>query len=247
MKIQIETQDGPADAFVFRPEDPAATAGPWPGVLFFMDAFGPREGLFGMARRLASEGYVVLLPEMFHRSVPYAPFDPATAFGVEPERMRLFGLIKSLDNAAAVRDADACLTWLLAQPDVKGPKVGCVGYCMGGRHALLAAGSFPDRVAAVGCFHGGSLATTQPDSPHLLAQKLRARVYIAVAELDGNFKPEEKERLTHALDAAGVDYRLEVYPGVRHGFAVADSVVYDPAAAERHWDELLKLFGSTLR
>ncbi len=237
MKINITTPDGIADCHVFHPPG----SGPWPAVIFYMDAFSIRPALLAMAERLASNGYYVLLPDLFYRAGPYAPFDPAIVFKGGPERERLMKMIGSTSNTLAMRDTGAFLDYLAKQLSVAGSKVACTGYCMGGRFALLAAGTYPDRVAAAASFHGGSLATDAPDSPHLVAGKIRASIYIGVAGIDQHFTDSEKDRLKAALDAAGVRYQLEVYPGVHHAFTMTDVPVYDREAAERHWQRLLQL------
>jgi carboxymethylenebutenolidase len=146
-----------------------------------------------------------------------------------------------------MRDTGAFLDWLAARPDVEGRKVGVTGYCMGAGIALRAAGAYPDRIAAVGGFHGGRLATDEPDSPHLLAPKIQARVYVGGADEDAGFPPEQADRLRKALTAAGVENTVEIYAGARHGYAPPDMPVYDEAAAERHWRELLRLLEDTLK
>ena len=241
--VQIKTKDGLADAKLF----PATNKPKGPPVIMYMDAFGIRPGMSAMAEKLAGFGFSVLLPNLYYRSGPQKPFDPATAFGNPPERERLMGLMGALTNQKVMDDTQACMDFLSNQPSISESKFGCVGYCMGGRYALVAAGTLGDRMAASACFHGGRLATDQPDSPHLLAPGMRGAVYIGVAGLDAHFPPEEKERLESALKAAKVRYTLEVYPNVKHGFAVVDHPVYDSAAADLHWQRTTKLFAENLR
>ncbi len=240
--VQIKTADGTMDARAIQP----AASGQWPAVIVYMDAPGIRPGLVSMAERLASNGYYVLLPNLYYRAGPQPPLDPATAFQEGPERQRMFTLYQSINQTLVARDTAACLDFLSTQPAVKGTKVGCVGYCMGGGFALTAAGRHPDRVAAVGAFHAARLATDQPDSPHLLAPKMRASLYIGVAGIDPHFSDEERERVRTALTQAGATFELEIYPNVRHGFAVSDVPVYDRDASERHWDRLLRLLRASL-
>jgi carboxymethylenebutenolidase len=133
------------------------------------------------------------------------------------------------------------------QQGANGGKVGCTGYCMGGALSLRAAGNFPDRIVAAAAFHGGRLATDAPDSPHLLAPNIKAKVYVAGADEDAGFLPEQADRLRAALDAANVDNVVEIYKGAKHGYAPPDMPVYDKDASERHWREMLKLFGETLK
>jgi len=242
-EVEIPTPDGDARAFFFHPEGKPAL----PGVIFYMDAPAIRPALFSMAERLAGHGYAVLLPDMFWRAGPYAPIDIKAVFGDEAKRREVFGKLMGSTNAEkAMRDTGAFLDWLAKRPDVKDGKVGVTGYCMGAGLALRAAGAYPDRIGAVGGFHGGRLATDEPDSPHLLAPKIRAKVYIGGADEDAGFPPEQADRLRDALTAAGVDNSVEIYAGARHGYAPPDMPVYDEAASERHWRELLKLLGETL-
>ncbi len=242
--VSIPTPDGPARAFTFQPEG----QGPWPGVIFFMDAPAIRPALFEMCERLASHGYFVLLPDMFWRAGPYEPINIAEAFKDEAARRERFGkFMASTDVERSTRDTGAFLDWLAKQPAVKPGPVGVTGYCMGAGHALRAAGNFPDRVAAVGGFHGSRLATDAPDSPHLLAPKIKAKVYIAGGDEDAGFPPEQAERLAKALTDAGVENEVTIYPGARHGYAPPDMPVYNREASERHWTELLKLLDGTLK
>jgi carboxymethylenebutenolidase len=242
-QLKIKTPDGIADANLFYPDDP----GSWPAIILYMDAFGPRPELFQMADRLASNGYSVLLPDLYYRMGPREPFNIATAFVPGPERDRMGKFYSSLSNELVMRDTAAFLDFLSKQSTVAGKKVGCVGYCMGGQFALSAAGTFPDRIAAAASFHGARLATDQPDSPHLLAPKMRGKIYVGIAGIDPHFTDGEKNRLENALKSAGVDYAVEIYPNVKHGFAVNGTPAYDREGSERHWQELLQLFSETLQ
>jgi carboxymethylenebutenolidase len=242
--VSIPTADGTMDASVHTPDAPDSD-GPWPAVIMFPDAGGVRPTFHEMAQRLADLGYVVVLPNPFYRVGPFEPFDMMTVFGDPDERARLMTLVGSVTKENATRDTDAILTFLAEQPDVAGDKVGTTGYCMGGGLSLNAAGRFPDRVAAAASFHGGRIATEAPDSPHLLADAMTAKVYVAGAENDASFDDEQFERLSAALVDAGVDHELLTYPAL-HGFAVPDNPTYDEAAAARHWQALESLYDSTL-
>jgi len=243
-EVGIRTPDGEARAYTFHPE----AGGPWPAVIFFMDAPAIRPALFQMCERLAGHGYFVLLPDMFWRVGPYEPINLREAFKDEEARRAIFGkFMSSTDPERSTRDTGAFLAWLSRQPQVKGEKVGVTGYCMGGGLALRAAGEFPERVVAAAAFHGGRLATDAPDSPHLLAPRIKAKVYVAGADEDAGFPPEQADRLRDALTTAGVDNRVEIYAGAKHGYAPPDMPVYDEQAAERHWRELLALFDETLK
>ena len=253
-RVDIDTPDGRLDCHVFPPEggsarpEPAVAepAPPWPAVILYMDAFGVRPDLAGMAQRLASSGYVVAVPNLYYRSGAYAPFDPTQVFSDGPERDRFKGMIRSITDTMVMRDTAAVIAMLDGRPDVREGRMGVVGYCMGGGFALSAAGTFPERVAVAASFHGGSLATDKPDSAHLLAPRMRGRVYVGVAEIDPSFSPDQQRLLETALTESGVDYEIEIYKGVKHGFAVANHLVYDRDASERHWQRLLRLFSDTL-
>jgi carboxymethylenebutenolidase len=241
--VDIKTADGVADSHVFYPDGP----GSWPGVVFFMDGLGIRPEMLAMARRLAAAGYYVVQPNLFYRAGRSPLLDAAKVFTDDAERAKLMGLIKQLTPDVVVRDAGAWLQFLSQQPQVKGSKVGTVGYCMGGAMVLRAAAHYPDRVVAGASFHGGRLGADSPESPHHLAPRIRARLHIGMAETDDSMTPEMGARLTAALDKAGVDYQAEIYPGTRHGWTVADTPVYQREGAERHWDRLLALFRTTLQ
>lgn len=242
-KINIETPDGRCPASVFRPN---TGSGPWPAILFFMDGLGIRPALFEMGERMAAHGYFVLLPDLFHRVEGFVPPDPKRVFSDPEMRQTLMKYVSSVTPDGVTRDTAACLEYLAAQPDVVQPKVGTTGYCMGGGVSLRAAGSFPDRVAAAASYHGSRLATDAPESPHLLAPKMRARVYVAGAIEDPSFPDDMKARLEEALTKAGVEHAVETYPA-RHGWVPSDTPVHDPAAAERHWQTLFALFDAVLK
>ncbi|WFP60343.1 MULTISPECIES: dienelactone hydrolase family protein [unclassified Mesorhizobium] len=237
--IEIETEDGKAKARLFRP---AATARA--GVVLYMDIFGPRPALDEMAERLAGHGYGVLVPDLFYRSAPYGPFDPKTAFGEERTKAELTALRSATTQDMTTSDGEAFLDALAAE-GFAGP-VGVVGYCMGGARALNAAAAYRGRIAAAASFHGGNLASDAPDSPHLKAASIKARVYIGVAGVDGSFPPEQSARLAEALRVAEVDHVIENYVGMAHGWCVPDHGVFDKAGAERHWKRLTTFFGETL-
>lgn len=237
--VQIQTEDGTCPAHVFTPQ---GGTGPWPGAILYMDALAIRPALLAMAQRLADAGYLVLLPDLFYRHGPYETLDPAPIFASGSVREVLGPLMGSTSKTLAARDTAAFLGWFDSRADFAGGKLGVTGYCMGGGMALAAAAAYPDRIGAAASFHGGGLATDEPDSPHLGAGRIKARVYVGWADNDSSFPPEQAERLAAALTAAGVDHRCELYPGALHGWTMPDFPVYDEAAAERHWRELLGLF-----
>ena len=241
-QVTIAAHDGDCPAYVFIPD--GSHGGP--AVIFYMDAGGIRAAVLEMAERLANAGYVVLLPDLFYRFGPYGPFDPKEVFKGD-FRAILGPLMATTGNAKSAEDAEAFLAYLDTRTDVYGRKVGAVGFCMGSGMAIAAAGTWPDRFAAVVSFHGGNLATDKTDSPHSYAPRLKAELYIAVADGDHSYPPAMAERLEKALDQASVRYRSETYDGAAHGWMKPDFPVYEAAAAERGWREMLAFFDRTLK
>jgi carboxymethylenebutenolidase len=216
-------------------------------VLVYMDGIGIRPAMFEIGERIAQHGYFVLLPDLFYRSGPYEPMNAKTVFVDPVQRKTLtekFFALATVPNVMS--DTRAFLDFLAAQPDVKPGGVGTTGYCMGGTMSLASAGTYPDRVAACATFHGGHLASGKPESPHLLAPRMKARVYVAGAIEDSSFPDDMKARLGEALASAGVDHRIETYPA-RHGWVPRDHTAHDPAQAERAWSELFGLLDSKFK
>jgi carboxymethylenebutenolidase len=220
--------------------------GPWPGVLVFPDAGGERETFRQMGDRLAGLGYVTLVPDIYYRAGAWAPFDVATVFTDARERARLSSLAGELTNDRIVADSAAYADFLLARPEVTGPAIGTTGYCLGGRMSLIAAAGIGRKVAAAASFHGGRLAVAgDPSSPHLLAGRITATVYVAGATGDSSFTAEQAALLESALAGAGADHTVEIYPA-QHGFAVPDNPTYDSGADARHWAALERLYRARL-
>jgi carboxymethylenebutenolidase len=236
--IRIMTQDGTASAGLFSGQ------GARIGVILYMDAFGPRPALDGMAERLAAQGYAVLVPDLFYRHGAYGPFDAGTAFADERIKPMIMTMIQGTTQEMTIRDGQAFINALTSE-GVTGP-IGTVGYCMGGGRALNAAAAYPDRIKAAASFHGGNLASDAPDSPYRRAADIKARVYVGMAGMDRSFPPEQSARLAEALRTAEVDYIMENYVGMQHGWCVPDHSVYDEGGAERHWKRLITFFGEAL-
>jgi carboxymethylenebutenolidase len=241
-RIDIQTSDGILDSYLHTPQGQR----PWPLVVVYMDAFGIRPSFMRMAERLASHGYAVAVPNLYYRHGSFPPFDPQAVAAGGAERDRFRSMIASISDTLVMADTARLLERLASHRAVKPGPMAAVGYCMGGGFALSAAGTFPDRVIAAASFHGGSLATAKPDSPHLLARSIRASVYVGVAGIDPTFDDAQRERLESALKDAGIKYVLEIYAGAKHGFAVNEHLAYDKDASERHWSTLLKLLHDTL-
>ncbi|TPW29905.1 dienelactone hydrolase family protein [Pararhizobium mangrovi] len=239
--IDIATDDGTAKAGLFTPDHGTGTN---PGVVLYMDIFGPRPGLDRMGERLADNGFVVLVPDLFYRFGPYS-FDPGTAFDDPDTAARMKGMMKDTPVDVVEKDTKAYLQ-ALADNGANG-KVGAVGYCMGGQHALTAAAAYPERVGAAASFHGGGLVTDAGTSPHKRAGEMKGAIYIGTAGEDKSCPPEHSATLAKSLREAGVNYMLENYVGMAHGWAVPDHGVYDEAGAERHWRRLVSFFDEVLK
>ncbi|HZA10484.1 dienelactone hydrolase family protein [Mycobacterium sp.] len=237
----VQTPDGTCPVTLHTPNG----SGPWSAVIMYPDAGGVRDTFQDMAATLAGFGYAVLLPDVYYRHGQWQPFSMQTAFSDPNERTRLMAMVGSITPDMWASDAGAFCDFLAGRPEVRGGGVGVCGYCMGGRASVIVAGRQPDRVAAAGGIHAGGLVTDAPDSPHLLADRIKATVYVAGAENDHSFTPDQAEQLDKALTAAGVNHKIEFYPAA-HGFAVPDNAPYDAQAAQRHWIALRELFGAAL-
>ena len=241
-RIDLPSSDGVLDVHVFTP---GTSNGPWPAIVLYMDAFGIRPALASMAQHLASDGYTVVLPNLYYRT-PFAPFAPDVVATEGAERERFKRMIASINQKMVMDDTRLVIDRLDRHPSVRPDRLGAVGYCMGGGYALAAAGTFPDRVVVAASFHGGSLATDKADSPHRLAPQMRARVYIGAAEIDASFPPEQQVRLEQALTDARVPHTMEIYPKAKHGFAVTGHIAYDEESAVRHWQRLQDLLKESM-
>ena len=241
--VSLKTPDGTCDAALFTP----GGQGKHPGVLVWPDIMGLRPVFRDMGRRLASQGYVVLVVNPFYRSGPANTVTAGMDFANPEGRAGLMKLAGALNQETAFRDGPAFQAFLDAQPQVdKRKKLGVQGYCMGGPLTIRTAASVPARYGAAITFHGGGLATDKPDSPHLLAPKIKARVVNLIADNDDKRDPTAKDKLKQAFDAAGVSNKEEVYAGCAHGWTVKGSAVYNEAGAERAWAEMSALYTSAL-
>ena len=238
--IDIPTDDGAMNSFVVHPEE----GGPFPVVLFYMDAPGKREELHDMARRLAAVGYCVLLPNLYYRRTRDFQLQSRT----EPHLAEMFGHMASLDRHTTETDTRALLRFADALPAADASRVGAVGYCMSGPFVMWAAAAFPERLACIASIHGANMATDAPDSPHRMPAQIRCESYFACAEHDKWAPPADIEALQQALQAAGTPHRIEWYPATEHGFVFPQRAgAYHREAAERHWERLFSLFGRHLR
>jgi carboxymethylenebutenolidase len=242
--VDIKTADGTCDAALFYPSG----KGKWPAVLIWTDIGGLRPVFRDMGRRLAAQGYVVLVPNPFYRGGRAPGVTAGLDFGKAEDRPTFMKLAGGATGPNAVEtDAPAFLAFLDAQPQTdRKKKAGVQGYCMGGPMVYRTAAVAPDRIGAAATFHGGGLVTATPASPHLLIPKMKAEVYSAVAANDDQRAPTDKDVLKKAFADAGKTARVEVYDGCNHGWTVKGSAVYNEAGAERAWGELTALYKKKL-
>jgi carboxymethylenebutenolidase len=243
--VQVKTAAGVCDAALIHPQK-----GSWPGVILFADVFGLRPTMRDMARRLAADGFTVLVPNPFYRTSKPPGLTPDIDFNNPADRAKMDALRAPLTSEAVMQDASAYVKFLDAQAPVnKSAKMGVFGYCMGGPMTMQAAAANPDRIGAGASFHGGGLVTDKPDSPHLLIPKLKAQYYFGIAMNDDQRQPDAKTKLDEAFKSAKLQAKIDVYAGCLHGWCVKDmpkaadgKAIYNEAQAERAWGELLSLF-----
>jgi len=249
--VEVKTADGICDAAFLHP-----AAGTHPGVLIWTDIFGMRPAFRAMGRRLAAQGYAVLVPNPFYRTARAPVVVDASSFNFEDpaERAKAEQWTASIKVPGAIeKDAEAHVAFLDAQPQVdRAHELGTQGYCMGGPLVFRTAAQMHDRIGAAATFHGGGLVTDKPDSPHLLAPRIKARMYCAIAASDDAKQPDAKDKLRAAFAAARVPAQVEVYQGTIHGWCVPDmprhngTPIYNRPDAERAWGKLLELYRETL-
>ena len=238
-EIDIATPDGAMNTFVTHPEE----GGPHPVVIFYMDAPGKREELHDMARRIATVGYYVVLPNMYYRATR-----EFTMVRDEEGFKRMFALMHGLNIELVMRDTKAMLEYVDGQSAADAKSLGGVGYCMSGPYILAACAKFPDRFHCGASIYGAGLMTDKPDSPHLLADRIRCEMYFACAEIDKYAPKETIDAFEAHLKKTSLKYRLEWYPAAEHGFAFPQRVgIYHKASAERHWERLFAMFKRTLK
>lgn len=243
--VIIQTDDGAMDTFVCHPEE----GGPFPAVILYMDAPGIREELRDMARRIGTVGYYVALPNLYYRigrEGDYG-FDRLRIREDDGELKKMFAVMNSLSNGDVVADTRPLLAYLNGEAEAKPGPRGCVGYCMSGRFVMAVGAAFADDFAAIASYYGVGIITEAQDSPHLAAAQIKGEVYLAFAEEDAYVPDAVLEALPGVMAASGAAHRIEIYPGVSHGFAFPERPAYNKPAAERHWERLFALFARSLR
>ncbi len=239
--VDIAMKDGACTTFIVHPD----RGGPHPAILFYMDAPAIREELRDMARRLASAGYYVMLPNMYYRAgvMELGAVDVSPG---SPWLTRMFALMNSLNIKLVMEDSDSWLAFIDADPAARPGKIGAFGYCMSGQYAINAAARYPDRVAAAASLYGVALVTEAEDSPHLAARKAGGELYFGCAEKDDYVPMDMVRALDADLKANKVNAEVEIYPDADHGFAFPQRPAFHKPSAERHWARLHALFARNL-
>lgn len=234
----IPTRDGAMETFIVRPE----RGGPYPAVLMLMDAPGIREELHDMARRLATVGYCVLLPNLYYRAGPDTKFGPGVLIMGDPERDRMRAIRTKMTIPPVMGDVADMIAYLDRTGIAAAGPIGAHGYCMSGPYALAAAARYPGRIAAAASFYGTWLVSDAEESPHRTLGQGRAELYISCAEHDELAPLPMVAELRALFEACGAAGELEIHPAVHHGFAFPQRHCYDKPAAERHWERLIALY-----
>jgi carboxymethylenebutenolidase len=228
--IDITTADGAMNSFVVHPDE----GGPFPVVLFYMDAPGKREELHDMARRIAAVGYCVVLPNLYYRRTRDFWLQERT----EEQLAVMFAHMATLTRDTTLCDTQAMLDFTRNLPAADDTRVGAVGYCMSGPFVVWAALAHPARLACIASIHGARMVTQEADSPHLLVQQLLCDSYFGCAENDVWASQADMAKLESGLAPAVGPWRLDWYPGTEHGFVFPGRSIYNKAAAEQHWQRL---------
>lgn len=237
-QLEVQTSDGPMTTFEFHPEE----GGPFPVVLYMMDAPSIRPALKIMASRLATAGYYVLMPFLYYRNSPFREFDSSDEAMHERRE-----LMQSVTREGAIKDAEALLAHAAGQTaaDCERP-LGAVGFCMSGPLVMALAQQWTTRIGAIASVHGAWVVTDKPNSPHRQIDQIEAELYFAWADNDPTATPEERQLMDEALRASDIRYRIDLMSGAEHGFAPPGGARYHHGAAEKHWERVHDLFQRNL-
>lgn len=238
--VDVTSKHGVIPSFLACPDGP----GLWPAVVLYMDAPGIREELRNMTRRIAKQGYVCILPDLYHR---YGHL----RFDIPRRNDAMSNVIKaaylSLTDQNIIDDSAGLIGFLDAQPEVAVGRIGTIGFCMSGRFATTVARAFPQRIVAAASLYGTRLVVDEPNSPHLHLDGIKAELYYGFGDIDQTTPPEYIATFRDALEAAGANYDMDIFTGVDHGYCFVERQAYDQAAAEQSWSKVFSLFERTLR
>lgn len=244
-EIDLQTTDGTMNCHMIWPD----REGPHQAVIVYMPASGIRSELVDIAARIASAGFVAVLPNSFYRMVRHVDID-ANRLGDDdylPVREFMIELAGNITNERVIHDTSVILDWLDTQPTIDASAVGGVGYCMGGRLVMAAAGAFPNRMIAAASLYGSGIVTDEPDSPHLRLHEFTGELYFGLADNDIYVTNEEMDALKAHMSTLDVNYSIELYPGTEHGFVFPERYCFSPEGSETHYERLAELFDRTLR
>jgi len=241
-QVDIKTRAGSSDTFVCYPE----RGGPHPAVIFYMDAPGLREELYDMARRIASVGYYVILPNLYYRTGRGALLTAEATIHESPEQKKMFGLMATISNTKIGEDSEGFIQFLDAQSEVKKSPFGAIGYCMSGPYVMVAAAMHPDRFGAAVSLHGVPFVTDLADSAHLMMDKIKAEAYFGFGATDVLTPQSDIDVLAAKLKTTKLKYELEMYENCGHGFVFPQRALYNKPGAERHWERSFALFKRTI-
>lgn len=243
--VILKTEDGNLDAFICHPDE----NGPFPAIIFYMDAPGIREELRDMARRIATSGYFVVMPNMYYRwgTEGNYGFDLSNTAALEQEREKMFRLMDATTTDKVVTDTDALLHFIDQSDQADDSKIGAVGYCMSGKHIVAVGAAYSNRFQALASYYGVGIMTEEDNSPHLEAHKIKADLYLAFASDDPYVPDPLLTSIDNAMNEANINYRVEIYPETGHGFAFPLRPAYVKSQAEKHWERMLTLFERNLK
>ena len=240
--VDIAVKGGAADTFICHPE----RDGPYPAVIFYMDAPGIREELYDMVRRIATVGYYVILPNLFYRSGRGALLTAEATIPDSAEQQKMFGLMATISNGLIAEDTAGLLAFLDAQAEVKKGPIGALGYCMSGPYAMVAAASYPELFGAAVSLYGVPFVTDQADSAHLMLDRIKAVAYFGFGSQDFLTPQKDIDIVAATLKKTRVKYELEMYEGCNHGFVFPQRAHYNKTGAERHWERLFAILQRTI-
>ncbi len=243
--VEIKTTEGAMEAFATYPE----AHGPFPAVILYMDIWGVREELYDIARRVGTVGYYCLVPDFYHRQGRRVHFEFRNEHNqtisidrLEGDQLREIQARPKLTNKMVIDDTGAILQFLESAAQVRPGGVGAIGFCMGGRYVMCAAGTYPQRLIASASLHGTTLISERDDSAHRLGAKLRGEFYCGFAEHDSHAPLPMVRELGELLKPCSVRYDFTVHPGAEHGYALPDRDVYDKQATARDWEQIFAMF-----
>lgn len=238
-EVKIGTKHGEMLSFVAAPDE-----GRHPPVILYMDAPGYRDELKNMARRFAANGYFCVLPDMYYRL-------GRVHFDVRRRDDRMSTVIRAarltVSNEMVVDDTGGILAYIDAQAQAKPGPVGIAGHCMSGSYVMAVAARYPSRIAAAAAYYGVQIVTDEQDSPHLIADKIKAEVYLSFGEIDELVPDHVIPTIKEIFAKHRIVSDVEQPAGTRHGYLFPERGVYHPVAAEAAWAKTLALFERRLR